>query len=151
MRRLLYLSLAVNAALFALLWRANRTVRDLKPLPLPTTKPDFGLVEYELRRLVAEPRFASVLSLSDFHSKDWLCRVTPIHAVPNIDEHWHLLEEVVQTTTERCKMPGRVSGWHSDDADPQRCIGTKLEFGYSPEVGYAHPNEFHKHRGAGEP
>jgi len=113
---------------------------------LPTEKPDFAKIEKELRATLTQPGIAFVLELGDFKVKEWICQAVLLHKVKDIMPHWNKITEVVNSVAKKCHVPGRAAGYYIDPQDPQRMIGTTIEFGYSTEVGYDYENEFHKGR-----
>jgi hypothetical protein len=110
---------------------------------LPAEKPDFEAIEAALRAVLAGPTVAAILEFDGFEAKQWLCSVKILHKVKDIGEHWDIVESVVKSVANQCKIPGRVAGGYRDPNDRQREIGEILEFGYSREVGYDYQNEFH--------
>jgi hypothetical protein len=139
----LILSLALNATLLAALFFASRRIRAMRPRPLPRIKPDFAAIENEIVEILKQPEYAPHLSLVSFEARVWICQVKVLHVDAQTFE-WSTLEDLVRTVSQRIKIPGRPAGWHCDDSRPPRYMGSTLEFGYSPEVGYAHPNEFYE-------
>jgi len=134
-------SVAANALLGIVLYQVLQS-RGGKPLP--SQKPDFAAVEAELSRQLAEPEVAKVIRLEKFVAKDWICMAVLIHKEKNMGPHWQRISQLVEEVSSKCKIPGRTSGRVelADPQDPRRMTGTTIEFGYSPEVGYRHPNEF---------
>ena len=136
----LAISIALNVGL-------GITVRKLlsrrKGKPLPRRRPDFDKIEHCLKKALASPPYEDLFELRDFKAKEWICGASLIHRIDDISPHWDTLEELVHYVMKSCDVPGRPSGWVSDPKDNQRMIGTSIEFGYSPEVGYNHPNELY--------
>ena len=138
---ILAISLVANAVLGISLYRVLQSRRGR---PLPRQKPVFIVVERELQSVMAEPAFAEILEFGRFEAKEWICAVVILHKVDDIRPHWDKIVQIVSRVSKTCEIPGRPSGWQFDPDDPQRMTGTILQFGYSPEVGYRHPNEFYE-------
>lgn len=139
----LYASVVANGLLGIVLYQVLQS-RGGKPLP--SQKPDFAAVEAELSRQLAEPEVAKVIRLEKFVAKDWICMAVLIHKEKNMGPHLQRVSQLVREVSSKCKIPGRTAGWVADPQDPRRMTGTTIEFGYSPEVGYRHPNEFYRDR-----
>lgn len=143
MKRLLAGSLLLNVVLLILV--AFAWLR-LGGRSLPSTPPDFQAIQRSLSTHLQEPGYASLLKLESFESKQWLCQAKLVYQVKDIQPHWSQLETLVRSVKRECSVPGRVAGEHLDPADHSHIIGAVIEFGYSPEVGYRHPNEFYTHQ-----
>lgn len=134
-------SLILNAILACVVFRllARRNGK-----PLPRKKPDFAEVERVLAAATGGPELAEFFDLDQFEAKEWLCQAILIHKVVDIHPHWNKIERLVRQVEQACAIPGRVAGCTFDLENPQRMMGTTLQFGYSSEVGYSHPNEFYE-------
>jgi len=141
MKRLLALSLLLNLLFLILLGLAYRR---LGGKTLPSRPPDFSMIQQSLSTHLSQPDYASVLKLDSFESKKWLCRSKLVYQVTNFQPHWQQLQALVRSVSHECSVPGRIAGSYLDPSDPSRIIGATVEFGYSPEVGYRHPNEFYQ-------
>ena len=141
------------AAALSRLEQQNRQILDLlgqiaerkRGKPLPVDNPDFTEVERVLNDAVVEPDVARLLKLDDFASKGWLSQAKVLYTTDlrDMPGYWATVERLVQTISTKAGIPGRVAGSYFDKEDPHRMIGLVLEFGYSREVGYDQPNEFH--------
>jgi len=131
-----------NARILALLEEIAASSIHYRGKKLPVMEPDFAAVEASLRAVLAAPDAGGVVGFDGFDAKQWLCQARLRHQVTDISQHWGTIERVVSSVATQCGVPGRVAGEYRDPNDRQRTVGEILEFGYSPEVGYDHPNEF---------
>jgi len=136
---LLAASLLINAALIA---ASGRLWLRCHGKPLPRRKPDFDAIELALTHELKRRSLDDVVELTRFERRDWICRATLTHRVADIHAHWSEILSLLQAVSRQCNLPARPAGWAFDPTEPDRMTGTLLEFGYSPEVGYHHHNEF---------
>jgi hypothetical protein len=133
-----------NERIIGLLEKIAAASPAYKGKALPAEEPDFAKIKRELQSVMAKPEIAAVLELGEFKTKTWICEAVLLHKVKDMKPYWSKIEEVVNTVSAQCKVPGRAAGWYADPHDPQRFIGTTVQFGYSREVGYDYENELYK-------
>jgi len=109
--------------------------------PLPRRKPDFQSVERELKDLLDGAEFHEYFELLGFEVGEWLCRAfLGFRKQAAEPADWPLAQDLVHRVREKTGLPGRTAGHLMDPETGRTLIAVILEFGYSREVGYDHPN-----------
>jgi len=104
--------------------------------------PDLIVVEKAVRDELAGTHLSEQVQIAGTQRAIWALRVSLAHRnVEEVPQHRDV-EELVNRVSSSMNIPGRVAGIMTDSERPWIIIGTCVEFGYTHETGYPHPNPF---------
>lgn len=105
-------------------------------------KPDFTQIETELRLALSDPALFNIYRLGECKINGWRLEVIILHDIQkttiegwDMTQHTTELYKVVQSVSDKCKVPGCVGGAAHAPNDFYTLVGSHLSFGYPRQEG----------------